>query len=415
MSAPFSTNLRDILQLAPTKSALTLNGFVSDILPPIFCYFVTAVLVLIPRTHWIRLALWPITVVLALRATSSTDFALNDPRQAFWNIDLVLSMFCITTRTLQWILMKNPPKRIVQDREATPSRNTYDIIKDALDLMINLRGHDWNWSGGLYIPPETRPTSSRLRFILATLISCIIHGLTCGALHTAVQTFSPDGFATHNGGTIFDASLPAPVRYLRSSIISTMTAFAIYSVLRCGYELMAIGGIVVLGQEPHQWPPAFEKPWISVSLREFWGKRWHQWFRGTFLFLGARPLSYIGGRVGGIIGAFLASAVFHHTALYVLDENAKLWNMIVPFAMMGLGMVLERVYTMVSGRKVGGWLGWVWTMFWLVLWGNPMVDAWAQAGMMGCSTILDSTGPLRTGVVYLVKEFDDVLHQYTIQ
>ncbi|KAH7913995.1 hypothetical protein BJ138DRAFT_1144655 [Hygrophoropsis aurantiaca] len=51
----------------------------------------TAVLVLIPLTRWIRLALWPITVVLALHATSSTDFALNDPRQAFWNIDLVVS------------------------------------------------------------------------------------------------------------------------------------------------------------------------------------------------------------------------------------------------------------------------------------------------------------------------------------
>ncbi|KAH7926245.1 hypothetical protein BV22DRAFT_1009446 [Leucogyrophana mollusca] len=403
---------RNVLRLAPTRSPLTAHSFVSDILPPIACYFATAVLVLIPRTRWIRLALWPITLLLAFRAALSTDFSMNDPRQAFWNIDL-LAMFCVATRSLEWTLPKQPLRRRHPSGEKSKTASHRSLVLlNALDLMINLRGHDWDWSDGLYVPPETRPATSRTRFVLTTVVSGVVHALTCGALQTAVQTFSPSGFGSLNGGTIFDLSLSLPARYFRSSIIATMTAFGVYNVLQCGYELTTIAGIILLRQEYDQWPRAFEAPWTSTSLREFWGKRWHQWFRRTFVFLGARPLSYFGGRVGGIMGAFLASAVFHHLALLVLDENAQLWRMIVPFSMMGFGMILERVYMGVSGRKVGGWAGWVWTMFWLLLWGNFMVDAWAEAGMLGCSTILDNAAPVRGVIVHTIASFDRFLHQY---
>jgi hypothetical protein len=87
--------------------------------------------------------------------------------------------------------------------------------------------------------------------------------------------------------------------------------------------------------------------------------------------LGSYPLSFVFGRVGGVFGAFFASAVFHHIALITLNGQMELWRMLVSFGMMALGVVGERVFRQWTGRKVGGLVGWAWTMAWLNLWGHP--------------------------------------------
>ncbi|KAG2054269.1 hypothetical protein BDR06DRAFT_1050576 [Suillus hirtellus] len=79
-----------------------------------------------------------------------------------------------------------------------------------------------------------------------------------------MKSFSPDTFGSVNGGTIFDDSLSLHLRYLRLSIIATLCAFAIYSLIK-SKPIM---------RSPNPPPPLLiDSSWRTTSLREFWNHR----------------------------------------------------------------------------------------------------------------------------------------------
>jgi hypothetical protein len=316
-----------------------------------------------------------------------------------------LFMFSSATRALDWTFTKEPLVRHLRPANSSPS-----TIMDALDLASNYRGHGWEWSRGLYIPRETRP-ANRIAFVCRTFLSAVAHALICGALHRAVLSLAPMGVGPMPGGsTIFDETLPFLVQYLRASIISIFATFEIYATVQMCYDLGTIPAILILGQDPAQWPPLFDAPWRATSLSDFWGRRWHQFFRHTFLVLGGHPFSFVLGRTGIIIGAFLASAVLHHILLVVLNSRVEIWWMLVGFGMMGPGILAERAFHQCTGRRVGGVVGWVWTVSWLLLWGNVIVEGFARVGMFGRASFVESLLPVRISLEDLMVDFDVWLH-----
>jgi len=76
------------------RAPLTTENFVFNIVPPVICYFITAFLVLLPRTKPIRVALWPITAILAFRASGSLDMSMARPKLQYLNIDLQVGSPC---------------------------------------------------------------------------------------------------------------------------------------------------------------------------------------------------------------------------------------------------------------------------------------------------------------------------------
>ncbi|KAF8838327.1 hypothetical protein BDN67DRAFT_982589 [Paxillus ammoniavirescens] len=397
-------SLSDILQTPPIRAPIDLMDFASYVVPPVLSYFAVAVLAVTPKTHSLRVALWPLVALLALRAAMSLDLSFDVPQRKLHGM-VVFLMFIISTRTLEWTLQKEPLKRHIHPAGATPS-----TIMDVFDLVANLRGHGWDWSKGLHVPRETRP-STRKRFVAYAMLSGGLHAFMFGVLHTAIQSFSPDAFGSIIGGTIFDEALPFFAKYLRASIISILAAFAIYCGIQTAYDLCTIPAVLILRQDPAQWPPAFERPWFATSVSDFWGRGWHQFYRRTFI-LGGYPFSLIFGRVGGVFGAFFTSAVFHYIALVTVNGQMTLWRMVVSFGMMGLAVIGERVFRQWTGRKVGGLAGWVWTMTWVNLWGTLMVDGWMRAGMFGFSSLVDSATPVGALVEHTVMGFDAWLHTF---
>ena len=279
----------------------------------------------------------------------------------------------------------------------------------ALDLIMSFRGYGWDWSRRLAVPRETRP-SNRIGFITYVTVSAAVHALICGTSYRALRSFSPVGLGSIPGGSIFDQTLPFHVRYIRSSIISIIGCFAAYSFLQIGYDLCTIVGVLCLGQDPAQWPPGFDSPWRATSLADFWGRRWHQWLRHIFLVQAGYPLSFLFGRAGLVIGAFLSSAAFHYIGVYSADSTSEPWRMLVGFGMMAPGILAERTFTQLTGRKICGLAGWVWTMTWLVLWGNFIIDGFARAALFKLGVLVDVVPPLRRLVECLVMNFDTWLH-----
>ncbi|KAF8546165.1 hypothetical protein OG21DRAFT_1451187 [Imleria badia] len=386
----------------PTKAPINVTTILSYILPPVLLYLIMAVLVITPQTRALRVALWPVIALLALRAAFSVDMALSSFERKFDN-DLANPILMIVTRSLFWAFAKEPFVRHLRPVNSTPS-----TLLDALDLAFTFRGYGWDWSHGLYIPRETRP-SNRTRFVIHAALSAAVHVFICGITHRAIRSFSPAGLSSISGGSIFDDTLPFHVRLLRSSIISIIGCFSVYAGLQMVYNSCTIIG-VLLGQDPAQWPPGFESPWRSTSLAQFWGRRWHQWLRHIFLVQAGYPLSFIFGRVGLVIGAFLSSAVYHHVGLNSLDGTSEFWRMLVGFGMMAPGMFAEKIFTRLTGRKVCGLTGWVWTMTWLVLWGNFLIDGFVRAGLFRSGALIDGVPPVRKLVERLVMDFDTWLH-----
>ncbi|KAG2054270.1 hypothetical protein BDR06DRAFT_1007944 [Suillus hirtellus] len=58
--------------------------------------------VLLPPTQPVRIALWPVTTIFAFRVATLLDMCMEQPKLAFMNIDLQLSMFHIAARTFEW-------------------------------------------------------------------------------------------------------------------------------------------------------------------------------------------------------------------------------------------------------------------------------------------------------------------------
>ncbi|KAF9242039.1 hypothetical protein BU15DRAFT_72970 [Melanogaster broomeanus] len=404
--SPAALSLRDVLRVPSTPVSMNLANFLSYLLPPVLSYFGVAALVVMQRTQSLRVALWPLVALLALRAILSFDFSLGNPEGVFQNMYLVTSMFLIAARTLEWTLSTEPLQRYIRPVNSTPS-----VIMDVLDLAVNFRGYGWNWSKRLHIPRETRPVT-RTRFVGCAILSAGLHTLVSGILFTAVRYFLPNTFGSIRGGTIFDETLPFFVRYLRSAIITTISMCMAYCIIQAIYDACVIPAVLILRQDPAQWPPAFDAPWRATSVNDFWARRWHQTFRQTFLFLAGDPLSLMFGSVGRIMGGFLASAAFHDIMAVPLNGQMEPWDMILGLGAMGIGAVGERTFLQWTGRRVEGLAGWVWTMTWVMLCNSLTMDGWARAGVFGSPSIIEGVAPLRALVERSVMAFDAWLRTF---
>ncbi|RXW21816.1 hypothetical protein EST38_g4048 [Candolleomyces aberdarensis] len=292
-------------------------------------------------------------------------------------------------RCIIWTFRTKPLYRTIgTDSEEPTSPKSYSIgqvAADALELTNNARGIGWNWSKGLYIPEETRPTHSRIAFILSTIPYYLFATIIFDSCHFAVQSFSPSTFGSGVGGTIFDSTLPPLQMYLRSTAITLLSGFTVcYNIQSLYYGFTIISLTLPLGQTPEQWPPIFgAKPWSATSLSEFWSRKWHQLFRDLFVSVGYNPASYLFGHAAGVAAAFFVSTLLHVTGLWGMGRGGEFLCTAAFFMSNAFGIILERLWTRVTGRRVEGVWGNVWTLAWLLMSAQPLVDAWARTGMIG--------------------------------
>jgi len=155
----------------------------------------------------------------------------------------------------------------------------------------------------------------------------------------------------------------------------------IYAWIDSMYHVSTLVGRIVLRQPASLWPPAFHRPWLSTSIHEFWSFRWHQFLRHLCITFGARPGGMLFGKPGAFIGAFAVSAFLHHVGIWGIGSGTELITTWGFFLMMGVGAIMEVVYKQVTGMRVQGWTGWIWTTLWTTLWGTFLIDGWAKHGV----------------------------------
>lgn len=277
-------------------------------------------------------------------------------------------------QVMDWTFLATPPERV-----APPASSVW---WDAIDLMFNVRYLGWRKDKPTPLRPQSRPMESR-NFVMRTCSYFLVAITIYDIAHHTVQLLGPDSFGTPIGGSTFDPSLPPLHRYARSSSLVLLCGFVFWGSIDALQALASLIGVLLLGISPNQWPPMSHEPWKSTSLADFWGKRWHQTFRRTFLVVGGRPFSWIfGPKLGLPFGAFAISGIMHDWCSWSMGRGTD-WRIQAFFVAMGLGCILERGFEEVSGKKVSGWAGRVWTMIAVIAGGHLMVEPYLQMGLGG--------------------------------
>ncbi|KAF8124321.1 hypothetical protein EV363DRAFT_1354174 [Boletus edulis] len=363
---------------------LTAATLLSYIVPPLVCLYFMGVLVQFEGTRFYRFALLPVLVWFAWRGIL-VDTSGGDSKLGQMNTVLITHVCSMSIRGAAWAIAREPFRR--QNPSNKPdksgSENVYTALWNACDLMSNVRGIGWNWPRGLILPKPTFETESRTAFVLLSAAPVTMYALGFDACLQIICMLGPDTFGSPVGGSLFDHSLPPMLELLRSVFASFLAIWMLYFVIQWTYHVLAVTSIVLFQHQPSQWPPLFDSPWLSTSLAEFWGRRWHQIMREILVTLAMQPFSYLFGPLGGVFGAFLYSGISHDMELRSFGRNEHSVVVIGFWVMNGVGVVLERVWTNTTGRRVGGVWGWVWTFGWLALWGVWVVDALAMSGVFG--------------------------------
>ncbi|KAF8553845.1 hypothetical protein OG21DRAFT_1441204 [Imleria badia] len=388
MASRASRVVQDVLAMSQTID-LTRTTFFAYIFPPFVCQYLMGVLVQLEGTRAYRLAFFPVLLCFAWRATL-VDMSGGDPTKVQANTMLVTQMCSMATRSAVWAFTHVRYRRLSPVMARSNPDSVYTACWNTWDLLINPRGIGWNWPRGLVVPKPAFETDSRRAFVLSLTAGFAFHVLAFDACVQTLRVLSPNTFGSLNGGPLFDHAFPLVLELARAVLVAFLAAAAAYFGLQYTYKFLAIVCVLSFHQHPSQWPPLFDAPWLSTSLTELWGRRWHQMMRDMLLTLGVQPFEWALGRSGGLLGAFFVSGVFHDIEL---GRGGYTGTVVGFWVMNGVGVALERVWKKTTGKRVGGVWGWTWMVGWLIIWGIPMVDVYAKVGRFASWSVVGGFEP----------------------
>jgi len=287
----------------------------------------------------------------------------------------------------------NVPAKL-ESKRSSPLRG----LADAIEVVSSVRGIGWEWGKGLYVAPDTRPLD-RSGFLKATLRTFVLSFLALDGIESFLKLLPP--FRVHQGGSLFFMTTPPAflseyaivswfvksypalstfvVKYTVSTGIAFLMGLAIIAGFEMCYAMLELFCVGLLGHNPESWPPLFDHPWLATSLADFWGRRWHQTLRQTFFVLGGYPLQWIVesllrpmvgqekassiGRMGLVLGTFTASGLFHGLSIYGMGDGGVDYITILYFTIQGVLLLAERFWRKITGKRVRGTWGRIWTYF----------------------------------------------------
>ena len=281
-------------------------------------------------------------------------------------------MLVMVSKSFEWTFTKKPLRKYeLQEGQDTPIERPLSItnvLLDALDLFFNQRGLGWSWSSRPF-PNETTPPPS-----IASVLAKILFKFTVLDISQYILDWMAPSL-DKTGGGIF-ATLPLLPRTILSLLATFVNGLWAYAQMALMYHFSTLIGRILLRQPASHWPPFFRRPWMATSIREFWNVHWHQFFRHFFVVAGARPGGVLLGWPGAVMGAFAVSGLMHIAGRWAIGHwhVTELGNEGAFYLVMGVGVVLERVFERASGSRMRGWLGWLWTMGWILSWGSYFLD-----------------------------------------
>ncbi|WVF71752.1 hypothetical protein IAT40_006560 [Kwoniella sp. CBS 6097] len=141
-----------------------------------------------------------------------------------------------------------------------------------------------------------------------------------------------------------------------------MSTYSGMQIIWHGLAFIGIGSGLWIGEE---WPKLLDRPWLAESCNDFWGRRWHQILREPIAFILSSLLPSSTPRGIYYSCFFIVSGLIHCPLYFPLAKAFHVLPFFTTFTLYGVGCILERIFKRITGKKVGGWSGRVWTWCWL--------------------------------------------------
>ncbi|KAI3851030.1 hypothetical protein MKX03_014455 [Papaver bracteatum] len=136
--------------------------------------------------------------------------------------------------------------------------------------------------------------------------------------------------------------------FLHPNVILVFYYLHIYIGAEIALAISGALGRIILGQELE---PPFDKPYLSSSLQQFWGRRWNLMVTGILRSTVYDPVCRFFTPVSGktwaqLLGVFLAfvvSGVVHEAVFYYLTRAHPTWEVTWFFVLHGICTIIEVV------------------------------------------------------------------------
>lgn len=323
------------------------------------------------------------------------------------NSGIYLKCFVLATKCLDWGFFSGPQSRRSWVRDPTKHNSGYwesaekdaevertliSILGHIFFQLTCLRGLQYPWGRFSQINQNTwKMDVSRL--IVFHCSSLVILG---GFLYA--QSLPPSAISQ----TLVSMGLPifitSPVTRCIENVFLIICVFTSLEALNSWLVTIAhllhpvlfsmkFPQAVVEFFDPIYYPALFGNFSEVKSISEFWGKVWHQAFRRSFLVLGTYPLMRVARLIGqnrdlhkvlGIVGAFLASGVFHAGPFFLIsDLRTKTGSVsqkdklsaVTCFGLQAIGILMEPYVLgrIITKKRFGENSSRLWTYSFLIL------------------------------------------------
>ncbi|WVQ78750.1 hypothetical protein IAT38_000837 [Cryptococcus sp. DSM 104549] len=173
-------------------------------------------------------------------------------------------------------------------------------------------------------------------------------------------------------------------------------AVTVWLALSGGYHAIAALMVGSGLYETEAWEvELFDSPMMADSLLDFWGRRWHQFFRHQFILISTlilRALHLPPSSPLILMSSFLLSGTMHALGQYLMDPVPRLLPIFALFPISGIGCFLEVLFKRLTGKKVRGKWGRVWTWTVMLSTGRWAAMAWFDSGVGGSYMVPDYAG-----------------------
>lgn len=289
--------------------------------------------------------------------------------------------------------------------EQAKKENVWQTVKSTLHLLYSMRGNGYEF-GTTTTEPFPQEEGAFFRRVLLEIGWSHPLLVLCSAI-----LLEP----AHSRNLYVSRALPnlsADRAHLVGEVATgAALGTAVFAALTLGFSLATLGVFcpnIVLRRLPlpaslipphfdaREYPPLFNLARPPHSVARFWSQQWHSFFSRPFHFLAFDPAKRLFGkqvgRVCGVLGVFALSSWIHEyglsTAISTLPAPAKpysfllKWGGSIYFMSQGIAIVLEGAFTTLTGKKVRGPLGFLWSAVVIAGMGAFLYKAWVTQGLL---------------------------------
>ncbi|KIL55060.1 hypothetical protein M378DRAFT_91442 [Amanita muscaria Koide BX008] len=250
-------------------------------------------------------------------------------------------------------------------KEPVYKRPLLERLKWAASLHVNSRGIGWDHEPTHALPSRPPPSITRSKFILHQLrrLASQYALYAAATVYIRKTPYFVDGHSFMEDGVFWQC-----VNTIASLTRSSTT-------LNMPHEVLGIVCVAAGITEPHQWVPFFGPISEIYSLRNFWGRFWHQNLRRPLASFGHLVAYKILNLKAGSLSAYLVqvyvgfaiSGTIHLCGDYLALGNWAYQRAFLFFMLQAVGIHIEVLFTRwFSFPKSWKWMGYVWVLTWFV-------------------------------------------------